>query len=110
MRKDQGRAEELGLRPEEMAFYDAVIQNDSAVLELGDDALKKIARELVSAIRRSPTLDWRDRSSVQAEMRRRIRTLLERNDYPPDKQEAAITLVIEQAQLFTEEIIAGEAA
>lgn len=83
-----------------------MIQNESA-LELGDDTLRKIARDLVIAIRDSATLDWRDRDSVQAELRIKVRTLLKRYKYPPDGQEKATDLVIEQAELFTEEMLGG---
>jgi type I restriction enzyme R subunit len=87
-----------------MAFYDAVIKNESA-LELGDETLKKIARELVVAIRGSATLDWRDRQSVKSELKIKVKALLKRNRYPPDGQESAIVLVLEQATVFTEKML-----
>lgn len=100
LRHDQKRHEALGLRVDEIAFYDAVAQNEAAVLELGDDVLKEIARRLVVAVRQSATIDWNLKASVQAEMRSKIRKLLDRYDYPPDHEEKAIELVLQQAELF----------
>lgn len=98
MRENQKRAEELGLSEAEVALYDAVIQNDSAILQMGDEVLKTIARELVETIRRSATIDWMQKESVRARMRSRIKRLLAKYKYPPDKQEAAVKLIIEQAE------------
>lgn len=98
MRQDQQRAHELGLSEAEIALYDAIIQNDSAILELGDETLKTIARELVTTIQKSATIDWTFKESVRARMRSRIKRLLARYKYPPDKQEEAVRLVIEQAE------------
>ena len=100
MRDEQCRHEELGLREDEVAFYDAVAQNDTAVLELGDETLKTIARKLVKAVRDSVTIDWNLKDSVQAELRAKVRRLLAIHDYPPDTEEKAIELVLEQAELF----------
>lgn len=100
MRDDATRHETLGLREDEIAFYDAVAQNDSAVLELGDDVLKKIARELVVAVRSSATIDWNLKDSVRAAMRAKVRRLLAKYDYPPDAEAKAVELVLEQAELF----------
>ncbi len=100
MRNAQRRGELLGLAEDEVAFYDAIMQNDSAVLELGDETLKKIAHELVAAVRTSATIDWNLKESVRAEMRAKIKRLLTRYDYPPDKEERAIQLVLEQAEMF----------
>lgn len=107
VRAEAERPAALGLSPAEAAFYDAVVQNESAVLELGDETLKEIARELVTAIRQSATLDWRDREAVRAELRVRVKAILKRRKYPPDKQESATELVLDQAKLFTEEMLAG---
>ena len=107
LRDEAKRPGDLGLSETELAFYDAVIQNQSAVLELGDETLKEIARELVTAIRQSATLDWRDREAVRAELRVRVKAVLKRRKYPPDKQESATDLVLEQAKLFTEEMLAA---
>ena len=98
MRQDQQRASELGLSGAEIALYDAIIQNDSAILELGDETLKTIARELVTTIQKSTTIDWTFKESVRARMRSRIKRLLAKYKYPPDKQEEAVRLVIEQAE------------
>lgn len=98
MRKNQQRAAELGLAEDEVALYDAIIQNDSAIMEMGDDTLKAIAQELVTTIRKSATIDWTLKESVRARMRSKIKRLLARYKYPPDKQEEAVKLIIEQAE------------
>ena len=99
--RDQGkRHEELGLSVAEAALYDAILQNDAAVLELGDETLKKIAIELVKAVRASTTIDWNLKESVRAAMRAKIRRLLAKYDYPPDRSERAVELVLEQAEMF----------
>ena len=79
---------------------DAIVQNDSAVLEMGDETLKKIAHELVEAIRASVTIDWNLKDSVKAAIRSKVRRLLAKYDYPPDREEKAIELVLQQAELF----------
>ena len=84
------RDEELGLSPDEIAFYDALANNESAVRELGDDILKKIAHELTEKLRSSVKVDWQVRDSVRAKIRNMIRRLLKRYKYPPDKQDEAI--------------------
>ena len=99
--RDQAtRHEKLGLSAAEAAFYDAVFQNDAAVLELGDDTLKRIAVDLVFAVRGSVTIDWTLKESVRAAMRAKVRRLLARYDYPPDHEERAVELVLEQAELY----------
>lgn len=100
MRDAQQRHEELGLREDEVAFYDAVVQNDSAVLEFGDETLKAIARDLVKSVRKSATIDWNLKESVLAAMRSKVRRILAKYDYPPDAEKKAIELVLEQAQVF----------
>ena len=100
MRDAHLRGEALGLRDDEVAFYDAIVQNDAAVLEMGDDTLKEIARQLVKAVRESATIDWNLKDSVRAGMRAKVKRLLTRFDYPPDKEEAAIDLVLQQAEMF----------
>jgi type I restriction enzyme R subunit len=102
MREAKLRAGELGLDDAELAFYDAVCQNDAAILELGDDTLKAIAQALVKAVRESATIDWNLKESVRAGLRAKVKRLLARYDYPPDKEERAIELVLEQAELFAE--------
>jgi type I restriction enzyme R subunit len=102
MRESKARSGELGLAEDELAFYDAVCQNDAAVLDLGDATLKAIAHALVTAVRESATIDWNLKESVQAGLRAKVKRLLARYDYPPDKEERAIELVLEQAQLFAD--------
>ncbi|MGP5496689.1 type I restriction endonuclease subunit R [Corynebacterium flavescens] len=100
IRDTQKRHEELGLREDEVAFYDAVVQNDSAVMELGDETLKAIAQELVKSVRQSATIDWNLKESVLAAMRSKVRRILAKYDYPPDAEAKAIELVLEQAELL----------
>lgn len=92
------REEELGLKPDEIAFYDALANNESALRELGDDTLKKIALELTEKLRASTTVDWQVRDSVRAKMRNMIRRLLKKYKYPPDERDDAIDLVLRQAE------------
>ncbi len=91
------RGEDLNLTPEELAFYDSLEVNDSAVSVLGTPVLCEIARELVKAIRSSVTIDWEQKESVRAEIRSRVKRLLKRYGYPPDKQETAVETVLKQA-------------
>ena len=100
------RGTQLGLRSDELAFYDAVCQNDSAVMELGDEVLKQIARELVDAVRANTTVDWDKKEQVRASLRRHIRRLLAKYHYPPDKQEAAVLLVMQQAEALASSVTA----
>jgi len=102
LKQEHERGAELGLREDEVAFYDAICQNDSAVLEMGDELLKEITRELVDSVRRNATIDWSEKEQVRARMRAAIRRLLTRYGYPPDKQPAAIELVMHQAELFAQ--------
>jgi type I restriction enzyme, R subunit len=106
LKADRDRGARLGLRDDEVAFYDAVRQNDSAVLEMGDDTLKGIAQDLVKVVRSNATIDWDKKEQVRASLRRHVRRLLTKHRYPPDKQEAAIQLVMEQAELFAAEVAA----
>lgn len=103
IRKAEARESQLGLSKAEVAFYDAVAQNDSGILELGDDVLKTIARELVKAVRDSTSIDWNLKESVRAALRSKIRRLLAKYDYPPDREDRAIELVLEQAELLARE-------
>ena len=102
MRASHEREALLGLSHAEVAFYDAVVQNDAAVMELGDDTLKAIARELVRAVQESASIDWNLKESVRAAMRARVRRLLAKYDYPPDKEERAVELVLDQAVLLAD--------
>ena len=103
MREDFARGQELGLNEDELAFYDALETNDSAVKVLGDDTLRTIAQELVETVRKNAAIDWTVRESVRAGMRNAVRRVLRKYKYPPDKQEKAIETVIEQAELLSEE-------
>ena len=103
MREDLARGEELGLNEDELAFYDALETNDSAVQVLGDETLRTIAQELVETVRRNATIDWTVRESVRAGMRNAVRRVLRKHGYPPDKQDKAVETVIEQAELLSEE-------
>lgn len=100
MREASKRGEDLGLGEDELAFYDALETNDSAVAILGDDVLKKIAQELVDTVRKNVTIDWTVRENVRAKMRVMIKRILRKYNYPPDKQEKATQTVIEQAELI----------
>ena len=104
MREANARGERLGLSEDELAFYDALADNDSAVKVLGDDQLKAIARELVETVRRNISIDWTLRESARANLRRMVRRTLNRHGYPPDRQEQAIQTVVEQAELFPEQL------
>ncbi|PBJ81793.1 DEAD/DEAH box helicase [Lysobacteraceae bacterium NML93-0399] len=92
----------LGLNPDEIAFYDALANNESAVRELGDDTLKKIAVEITEKLRNSTTVDWQVRESVRAKLRILVRRTLQRWKYPPDKQFDAVELVLKQAETLSE--------
>jgi len=107
LRDEHERLAASGLTEEELAFYDAVSQNDAAVLQLGDDILRTIVRELVELMQKEATVDWRYRETVRASMRVKIKRLLRKYGYPPDKQAAAVDLVIEQAELFADELTAA---
>ena len=106
MREAQQRGEELGLSDEEVAFYDALETNDSAVAVLGDETLRAIARELADTVRRNATIDWTVKESARANLRRLVRRILSLHGYPPDKQEQATLTVLEQAELLGLEVAA----
>jgi type I restriction enzyme R subunit len=106
MREAQRRGEKLGLSDDEVAFYDALEVNDSAVKVLGDQTLHKIAQELVEAVRRNVTIDWAVRENARAQMRVIVRRILRKYGYPPDKQEQATTTVLEQAELLCRDLAA----
>ena len=103
IREASARGEQLGLTEDELAFYDALETNDSAVKVLGDDKLRTIAQELVETVRNNITVDWTLRESVRANMRIKVRQILNKHGYPPDKQPKAIQTVIQQAELISEE-------
>ena len=102
MREANARGESLGLTEDELAFYDALETNDSAVKVLGNDILRAIARELVSTVRANVTIDWTVRESVRAQIRVLVKRILRKYGYPPDKQEKATRTVLEQAEALSE--------
>jgi type I restriction enzyme R subunit len=103
MREADRRGEEMGLSEEELAFYDALETNDSAVKVLGDKTLKTIARELVAAVRKNVTIDWMVRENVRAQLRVLVKRILRKYGYPPDKQEKATQTVLEQAEALSQD-------
>ena len=100
IREEQNRGKDLGLNDDEVAFYDALADNESAKQVLGDDTLKTIAGELVVMVRKNVTIDWTERESVQAKLRLMVKKILRKYGYPPDKQEKATLTVLEQAKLL----------
>ncbi len=103
MREAQKRGEDLGMADDEIAFYDALEVNDSAVKVLGDETLKTIAHELVESVRRSVTIDWTVRENARAQIRVIVKRILRKYGYPPDKQEKATQTVLEQAEVLCKE-------
>ena len=101
LREANLRGEKLGLSEDELAFYDALETNDSAVQVLGDETLRAIARELVETVRGNVTIDWTLRENVRANLRRLVKRTLRRHGYPPDKQEKATRTVLEQAEVLS---------
>jgi type I restriction enzyme R subunit len=102
MREANARGEKLGLSDDELAFYDALETNDSAVQVLGDETLRDIARELVETVRNNVKIDWTLRENVRANLRRLVKRTLRKHGYPPDKQEQATRTVLEQAEVLSE--------
>jgi len=101
------RGEQLGLNDDEVAFYDALETNDSAVQVLGEPTLKIIAIELVKAVRNNVTIDWTVRENVRANLRVIVKRILRKYGYPPDMQEKATQTVLEQAEVLSQEWVAG---
>jgi len=102
MREADRRGEDLGLTEEELAFYDALETNDSAVKVLGEPTLRTIAQELVRTVRANVTVDWTVRENVRAQLRVLVKRILRKYGYPPDKQEKAMLTVLEQAEVLSE--------
>ena len=94
------RGENLGLTDDEIAFYDALAANESAVQAMGDDKLKLIAAELITQVRKSVTIDWTLRESARAKIKVMVKRILNRYGYPPDLQEEAVKTVLMQAELL----------
>ena len=101
-RQAASRGEALGLSEDEVRFYDALANNESAVKELADETLKKIAHELTENLRKSMTVDWSQRESVRANLRLMVKRILRKYKYPPDMQDAAVELVLQQAEALGE--------
>ncbi|HEY4358998.1 MAG TPA: type I restriction endonuclease subunit R [Acidobacteriaceae bacterium] len=95
------RGENLGLSADELAFYDALAANEASVRELGDEILRKIARELTERLRKSNSVDWYLRDSVRARLRLMVKTILKKYKYPPDRQEEATETVLRQAETLS---------
>jgi type I restriction enzyme R subunit len=101
-REAVNRGTELGLSEDEVRFYDALADNESAVRELSDETLKKIAHELTENLRKNITVDWSARESVRAKLRLMVKRILRKYKYPPDQQESAVELVLQQAEALGE--------
>lgn len=97
-REAAGRGSELGLNADELAFYDALANNEESVRELGDETLKKIAHELTESLRQNVSVDWAVRDSVRAKLRLLVKRILRKYKYPPVKQDAVVQLILEQAE------------
>lgn len=96
------RGDVLGLNDDELAFYDALANNEASVRELGDEILAKIAHELTDSLRQNVTVDWSSRDSVRAKLRLLVKRILRKYKYPPDQQEEAAQLVLAQAETLCE--------
>jgi len=106
IRAAEARGEKLNLTEDEVAFYDALETNDSAVMVLGDDTLKLIAKELIETVRKNVTIDWAIREQARAKLRVMVKRILRKYGYPPDKAERATDQVIEQAELICGDLVA----
>lgn len=102
-REAAGRGDQLGLTDDEVKFYDALANNESAVREMNDETLKKIAHELTENLRQNIKVDWNERESVRASLRLMVRRILRKYKYPPDEQDGAVELVLQQVQALGEE-------
>lgn len=103
VREARNRGEEVGLTPEEIAFYDALADNQSAVDVLGNDTLKIIAHELLKALRANAAVDWAHRESARARLRVLVKRILRKFGFPPDLQDAAVQGVLAQAEALLAE-------
>lgn len=99
------RGDQLGLTEDEVKFYDALANNESAVREMNDEVLKKIAHDLTENLRQNIKVDWNERESVRANLRLMVRRILRKYKYPPDEQEGAVELVLQQVQALGEDWI-----
>ncbi|MFK5951312.1 MAG: type I restriction endonuclease subunit R [Methylococcales bacterium] len=101
MEEDLAQAEKLGLNSDEISFYRALIQNESAVKKLGDNNLKELAKYVTGQLRKSTTVDWQVRDSVRAKLRNLVRRALKKWKYPPDAEKEAIELCLRQAEVLS---------
>jgi type I restriction enzyme R subunit len=101
-REASNRGERLGLTDDEVKFYDALANNESAVRMLDDEVLKKIAHELTENLRQNIKVDWVERESVRAKLRLMVKRILRKYKYPPDEQDGAVDLVLQQVQALGE--------
>lgn len=106
-REAASRGEQLGLTEDEVRFYDALATNESAVRTLTDETLKKIAHELTENLRQNLSVDWSERESVRAKLRLMVKRILRKYKYPPDLQEEAVDLVLQQAEVFGEDWVSA---
>ena len=104
LREADRRGQDLGLNEAELAFYEALEINDSAVKILGDDILKQIAHDLAIQIKENVTIDWTVKENVKAKMRVMVKRILIKYNYPPDKQPQAVKTILEQAEILCGEI------
>ena len=102
------RGADMGLTDDEVAFYDALSANDSAVQAMGDDKLRVIAAELITQVRKSVTIDWTLRESARAKIRVMVKRILNKYGYPPDKQQKAIDTVMKQAEVLADYWVENE--
>ena len=107
MREASARGEQLRLSEDELAFYDALETNESAVQVLGDETLRAIARELVETVQSNVTIDWTLRENVRAQLRVLVKRILRKRGYPPDRQEKAAQTVLEQAEVLSKGWVSG---
>ena len=103
IRDEASASEDLGLSYDEMAFYDALIENGSARDVMGDDKLRELAHLLVQRVRSNTSVDWQYREPAKARLRVEVKKLLQEFGYPPDQQAVATKLVLEQAALFADD-------
>ncbi|MDY0031562.1 MAG: DUF3387 domain-containing protein, partial [FCB group bacterium] len=100
MREAQSRGQELGLTDDEVAFYDALADNDSAKEVMGDEQLRFLAQELVERVKQNVSIDWQVRENARAQIRVLVKRVLRKFGYPPDMQQRATELVLEQAEVL----------
>jgi len=104
LKASQSRGQDLGLSPEEIAFYDALAENESAVEAMGDERLRVIAHELLENLRSNATVDWHRKESARARMRILVKRILKKYGYPPDLSDEAVQTVLAQAEILLREV------